>query len=137
MWIMILVFYRHVNHDIGVIFGTILTSGSYNLIRWVCLVVAELIWMIFDYIPQRVVYNLQALYVCCRVWIVQCSRMFYRNNLLHRIKVIGILNSLMVWAHQTSTFCRSACTKPGKWAVVYLCVRSINFASPYNADIWF
>jgi hypothetical protein len=35
-----------------------------------------------------------------------------------------------VWAHKTTlvspyTFFLNACTKPGKWAVMYLCVRSI------------
>ena len=35
------------NYDISIIFGTLLKSGFYNLIRWVGLVVADLIWMTF------------------------------------------------------------------------------------------
>ena len=37
----------------------------------------------------------------------------------------------------STTFYWSACTKPGKWVVMYLCVRGIDFASFYDFDIWF
>lgn len=44
-----------------------------------------------------------------------------------------------VWADKTSLtqpllLYRSACTKPGKCAVMYLCVRCIDFASFYDFD---
>jgi hypothetical protein len=46
------------------------------------------------------------------------------------------------WAHKTSlvnlpTIYGSACSKPGKWAVMYLYVRATNIASFYDFDIWF
>ena len=40
------------------------------------------------------------------------------------------------WVHKTlPTFYWSVCTKPGMWAVIYLCVRGIDFAS-FN-DFWY
>ena len=47
-----------------------------------------------------------------------------------------------VWAHITSltrhvTYYWSVCPKQGKWSVVYLCVRGIDFVSFYDFDIWF
>jgi hypothetical protein len=47
-----------------------------------------------------------------------------------------------VWAHITSltrhvTYCWSVCPKQGKWSVVYLCVRGIDFVSFYDFAIGF
>jgi hypothetical protein len=42
-----------------------------------------------------------------------------------------------VSAHRSTTCYGTACTKAGQWAVMYLCVRSIDLASFYNFDIWF
>ena len=36
----------------------------------------------------------------------------------------------------TPLFNWSACTKPRKWAVMYLCVRCIDFTFCYDFDIW-
>jgi len=44
---------------------------------------------------------------------------------------------IMTIATCTSTFYWSACTKPEKWAVIYLYVTGIDFASYYDFDIWF
>ena len=46
------------------------------------------------------------------------------------------------WAHKTNLilpplFIGSACTKQGKWAVIYLCIRGIDFASFYDLSIRF
>ena len=35
----------------------------------------------------------------------------------------------------TATIFWSACTMPGKWIVMYLCARDIEFASVYEVDI--
>jgi hypothetical protein len=54
---------------------------------------------------------------------------------------ICILIKGEIWGHTTSltppTFVLYAFNKPGKWAVMYLCVRGINFASLYDFDISF
>ena len=46
-----------------------------------------------------------------------------------------------VWAHKlilpATFYYLSACIKPEKWAVIYLCVKGIDFASTYDFDIWF
>jgi len=44
-----------------------------------------------------------------------------------------------VWAHITSFtfFYWSVYAMSGKWVVVYLCVKGMNFASFYDFDIWF
>ena len=41
------------------------------------------------------------------------------------------------YIHNLTTFYWSACTKPGKWAVMYLYVRGINFASFYELPFEF
>jgi len=38
---------------------------------------------------------------------------------------------------KADTFYWSACTKPGKWVVMYLCVRGFDFASFYDFSIGF
>jgi hypothetical protein len=54
---------------------------------------------------------------------------------------ICILIKGEIWGHTTSltppTFVLYAFNQPGKWAVMYLCVRGINFASLYDFDISF
>jgi hypothetical protein len=47
------------------------------------------------------------------------------------------LSPCSVWQHlNPTTFYCSACPKPGKWAVLYLCVRSINFDPFYCFFYW-
>jgi hypothetical protein len=36
-----------------------------------------------------------------------------------------------------ATFYWSACTKPGKWAVIYFCDMGIDIASFYGINIWY
>jgi len=43
----------------------------------------------------------------------------------------------IIWMRSLATFYWNACAKPGKWAVMYFCVRDIDFASFYDCDIWF
>ena len=44
-------------------------------------------------------------------------------------KILNVNNFILVYH---ATFDWSACTKPGKWAVMYLCIRGTNFAFFYN-----
>ena len=64
----------------------------------------------------------------------------YSISVFYRVLFIISLRG-EVWAHKTSltptTFYWSACTKPEKWAVIYLCVRGIDFASFCNFSIGF
>ena len=61
---------------------------------------------------------------------------FQDNNV---IPIISITRK--VWAHKSSlihvTLYWSACTKTWKWAVKYLCLSGIDFASFYDFIFWF
>ena len=60
------------------------------------------------------------------------SRKWYANR--HQFTKRGILG---LFKFNPATCYWSACAKPRKWSVVYMCVRCIDFAFFYDFDIWF
>jgi hypothetical protein len=99
------------------------------------------------WLPRKLDFKHSTYYSIFSEIIVFLITVYFSFSTLVSSSIIGVhenvvVYNLLVWVMQLVYsrhlfFYWSACTKPGKWAVSYLCVKGMNFTSFYDFSIVF